>query len=113
MPELLSIIVVVALIYLAIRRLAYRKMPGVAFDADPAELGTGKVTREFVNKQNDEWIGQILFDGVKWSAVLEGPQNGVPSVGSKITVVRILNRSEGYFYVPMAEVRWSSAMPPT
>lgn len=113
MPEILSIVVVVVLIYVAVRRPAFRELPGVAFDVEPAELGTGTVTREFVNKQSDEWIGQVLYDGVKWSAVLESPRNGIPSVGSRISVVRILNRPDGNFYVPTAEVRWSSALPLT
>ena len=112
MPELLSIIVLAVLIYVAVRRLAARRLPGgVVFDAEPAELGPGTVTREFVFG-DDEWIGQVLFDGVKWNAVLEYPQNGISGIGSDVTVVRIINRIEGSFSRPMAEVNWSSRMPP-
>jgi len=113
MYEVLLIIALVLLTYLAVRRLAIQKLPaGAEFDAEPAELGPGTVTKKFITGDNDEWIGQVLYDGVKWSAVLEYPQNGIPGVGSQITVVRIINRDEGNSSRPTAEIRWSSAMPP-
>jgi len=112
MSELLLITVMAILVYLAVRGLAFlRRPPGVVFDAEPTELGSGTITREFVYEE-DEWIGQVLFDGVKWNAVLEYPQNGVPGIGSDVTVVRIAQRIVGDFSRPVAEVKWSSPMPP-
>ncbi len=112
MFELLLAIVIATLVYLAVRSPAlWKRPPGVVFDVEPAELGSGTVTREFV-LEKDEWIGQVLFDGVKWNAVLEHPQNGVPGNGSDVIIVRIAYRRVGDFTRPIAEVKWSSPMPP-
>ena len=112
MPDPLLIIFLVVLIYVAVRRLsAPRYRGGVVFHGEPAELGPGTVTSEFV-LGDDEWIGQVLFDGVKWSAVLQFPQNGIPGIGSNVTVVGITHRNDGSFSRPMAEVIWLSPIPP-